>query len=263
MSGVKLKIRGHGRTYADNTRKIINGLKEAQTKNPVFLLDEIDKMAADYKGSPSSAMLEVLSPEQNKTFVDHYLEVPFDLSKILFVTTANSLSTIPGQLLDRMEVIEVSGYIEEEKLNIAQKYLLPKTSQRKWIRRRSIVTVEEQAMRDIINYYTREAGVRTLERTIGKVCRKIAKKFVENPSLEGVVVTSKDLEEYLGRDKYLYDLAGTKPEIGVSYRPCMDFSWRSYTSCRSKCIKRKRTSCFNGVYLVNVMKDLLSRNIFI
>ena len=217
LGGVRdeAEIRGHRRTYVGSIPgRIINGLKEAQTKNPVFLLDEIDKMAADYKGDPASAMLEVLDPEQNKTFVDHYLEVPFDLSKILFVTTANSLSTIPTPLLDRMEIIEVSGYIEEEKLNIAQKYLLPKQIKENGLTE-GFVKIEEQAMRDIINYYTREAGVRTLERTIGKVCRKIAKKFVEDPSIEGVVVTSKDLEQYLGRDKYLYDLAGTKPEVGV------------------------------------------------
>ncbi|WP_434798135.1 endopeptidase La [Terrisporobacter vanillatitrophus] len=217
LGGVRdeAEIRGHRRTYVGSIPgRIINGIKEAQTKNPVFLLDEIDKMAADYKGDPSSAMLEVLDPEQNKTFVDHYLEVPFDLSKILFVTTANSLSTIPGPLLDRMEIIEVSGYIEEEKLNIAQKYLLPKQIKENGLKE-GFVTIEESAMRDIINYYTREAGVRTLERTIGKICRKIAKKFVEDSSLEDVLVTSKDLEEYLGRDRYLYDLAGTKPEVGV------------------------------------------------
>ena len=217
LGGVRdeAEIRGHRRTYVGSIPgRIINGIKEAQTKNPVFLLDEIDKMAADYKGDPSSAMLEVLDPEQNKTFVDHYLEVPFDLSKILFVTTANSLSTIPGPLLDRMEIIEVSAYIEEEKLNIAQKYLLPKQTKENGLKE-GFVTIEESAMRDIINYYTREAGVRTLERTIGKVCRKIAKKFVEDSSLESVLVTSKDLEVYLGRDKYIHDLAGTKPEVGV------------------------------------------------
>ena len=217
LGGVRdeAEIRGHRRTYVGAIPgRIINGIKEAQTKNPVFLLDEIDKMAADYKGDPASAMLEVLDPEQNKTFVDHYLEVPFDLSKILFITTANSLSTIPGPLRDRMEIIEVSGYIEEEKLNIAQKYLLPKQIKENGLVD-GFVTIEEQAMRDIINYYTREAGVRTLERTIGKVCRKIARKFVEDPSIEGVVVTQGDVEEYLGRDKYLYDLAGTKPEVGV------------------------------------------------
>ena len=217
LGGVRdeAEIRGHRRTYVGAIPgRIINGIKEAQTKNPVFLLDEIDKMAADYKGDPASAMLEVLDPEQNKTFVDHYLEVPFDLSKILFITTANSLSTIPGPLLDRMEIIELSGYIEEEKLNIAQKYLLKKQIEENGLEE-GFVKIDDETMRDIINYYTREAGVRTLERTIGKVCRKIARKFVEDPSIEGVVVTQGDVEEYLGRDKYLYDLAGTKPEVGV------------------------------------------------
>ena len=217
LGGVRdeAEIRGHRRTYVGAIPgRIINGIKEAQTKNPVFLLDEIDKMASDYKGDISSAMLEVLDPEQNKNFVDHYLEIPFDLSKILFVTTANSLSTIPGPLLDRMEIIELSGYIEEEKLNIAQKYLLVKQIEENGLKE-DFVKIDDETMRDIISYYTREAGVRTLERTIGKICRKIAKKYVEDPTLTEVVVKKEDLEEYLGKDKYTFDLAGVKPEIGM------------------------------------------------
>ena len=217
LGGVRdeAEIRGHRRTYvAAIPGRIINGVKESGTKNPVFLLDEIDKMASDYKGDISSAMLEVLDPEQNKNFVDHYLEIPFDLSKILFVTTANSLSTIPGPLLDRMEIIELSGYIEEEKLNIAQKYLLVKQIEENGLKE-DFVKIDDETMRDIISYYTREAGVRTLERTIGKICRKIAKKYVEDPTLTEVVVKKEDLEEYLGKDKYTFDLAGVKPEIGM------------------------------------------------
>ena len=217
LGGVRdeAEIRGHRRTYVGAIPgRIINGLKESGTKNPVFLLDEIDKMASDYKGDISSAMLEVLDPEQNKNFVDHYLEIPFDLSKILFVTTANSLSTIPGPLLDRMEIIELSGYIEEEKLNIAQKYLLVKQIEENGLKE-DFVKIDDETMRDIISYYTREAGVRTLERTIGKICRKIAKKYVEDPTLTEVVVKKEDLEEYLGKDKYTFDLAGVKPEIGM------------------------------------------------
>ena len=217
LGGVRdeAEIRGHRRTYVGAIPgRIINGVKESGTKNPVFLLDEIDKMASDYKGDISSAMLEVLDPEQNKNFVDHYLEIPFDLSKILFLTTAKSLSTIPGPLLDRMEIIELSGYIEEEKLNIAQKYLLVKQIEENGLKE-DFVKIDDETMRDIISYYTREAGVRTLERTIGKICRKIAKKYVEDPTLTEVVVKKEDLEEYLGKDKYTFDLAGVKPEIGM------------------------------------------------
>ena len=155
-------------------------------------------MSSDYKGDPSSAMLEVLDPGQNKEFVDHYVEVPFDLSKILFVTTANSLSTIPRPLLDRMEIIEVSGYIEEEKLNIVKKYLLPKQLKEHALEA-DFIKMDDEVIRDIIDSYTREAGVRNSERTIGKICRKVAKKYVENPSLEEVIVTKADLDEYVGK----------------------------------------------------------------
>ncbi|MDI6155830.1 endopeptidase La [Clostridioides difficile] len=217
LGGVRdeAEIRGHRRTYVGSIPgRIINGVKEAQTKNPVFLFDEIDKMAADYKGEPASAMLEVLDPEQNKDFVDHYLEIPFDLSKILFVTTANSLGNIPRPLLDRMEVIEVSGYIEEEKLNIARKYLLPKQIKEHALKE-NFIKIDDETLRSIINHYTREAGVRTLERTIGKICRKVAKKYVEDPTLEEVVINKSDLETYLGKDMFKYQLAEVNPQIGL------------------------------------------------
>ncbi|MFR3559138.1 MAG: endopeptidase La, partial [Paraclostridium sordellii] len=217
LGGVRdeAEIRGHRRTYVGAIPgRIINGLKEAKTKNPVFLLDEIDKMASDFKGDPGSAMLEVLDPEQNKDFVDHYLEVPFDLSKILFVTTANSLGTIPRPLLDRMEIIEITGYIEEEKLNIAKKYLLPKQIKEHALKA-GFVKIDDETMIEIINSYTREAGVRGLERTIGKICRKAARKYVEDNSIEEIVVTKSDLETYLGKQKVRHQLAGKKPEVGV------------------------------------------------
>jgi ATP-dependent Lon protease len=217
LGGVRdeAEIRGHRRTYVGSIPgRIINGVKEAQTKNPVFLLDEIDKMAADYKGDPASAMLEVLDPEQNKDFVDHYLEIPFDLSKILFITTANSLSNIPRPLLDRMEIIEVSGYIEEEKVNIARKYLIPKQIKEHALKE-DFIKMDEGAIREVINHYTREAGVRTLERTIGKICRKVAKKFVEDPKIEGVEITKENVEEYLGKDIFRYQLADKEAHVGL------------------------------------------------
>lgn len=209
------EIRGHRRTYVGSMPgRIINGLKEAETKNPVFLLDEIDKMSSDYKGDPTSAMLEVLDPEQNKDFVDHYLEIPFDLSKILFVTTANSLGNIPRPLLDRMEIIDVSGYIVEEKLNIAKNHLLPKQIKEHALKE-DFIKMDDETIKDIIDKYTREAGVRTLERTLGKICRKVARKYVEDPTIEEFIITQDDLEEYLGKDVYRHSAIGNKPEVGI------------------------------------------------
>lgn len=217
LGGVRdeAEIRGHRRTYIGAIPgRIINGMKEAGTKNPVFLLDEIDKMASDYKGDPASAMLEVLDPEQNKDFVDHYMEIPFDLSKVLFITTANSLDGIPGPLLDRMEVIRIAGYTEEEKLKIAQRYLLSKQIKENALPE-GFVTINEEVMKKIVTYYTREAGVRGLERTIGKVCRKVARKYVEDPSMEGYDVQAEDLEKFLGKEIFRFDLAKEEPRVGL------------------------------------------------
>ncbi len=208
-------IRGHRKTYVGAMPgRIISALKEAKTKNPVMLLDEIDKMASDYKGDPTAAMLEVLDPGQNKDFVDHYIEVPFDLSKVLFVTTANSLSTIPRPLLDRMEIIQVSGYVDEEKLNIAKKYLLPKQEKENALKD-GFVKIDDETMKEIINSYTREAGVRSLERALGKLCRKVAKMYVENPDMEEIVISKDNVEDYLGKDKYRHQMAGLNPEVGT------------------------------------------------
>lgn len=217
LGGVRdeAEIRGHRRTYVGALPgRIVNGLKEAKTKNPVFLLDEIDKMSSDFKGDPAAAMLEVLDPEQNKDFVDHYLEVPFDLSKILFVTTANTLSTIPRPLLDRMEIIEISGYIEEEKLNIAKKYLLPKQIKEHALKE-DFIKINDEVMLEIISSYTREAGVRGLERTLGTICRKAARKYVEDETIEEIVVSKENLEDYLGKQKVRHQVAGEEPEVGV------------------------------------------------
>ncbi len=209
------EIRGHRRTYVGAIPgRIINALKEVKTKNPVILLDEIDKMGTDRRANPADAMLEVLDPEQNKDFTDHYLELPFDLSKTLFVTTANSLGTIPRPLLDRMEIIELSGYIEEEKLNIARKYLLKKQIKDNGLQG-DFVKIDDETLREVIRSYTKEAGVRNLERTIGKICRKCAKKYVECNSLEEIVITKENLSEYLGKVKYRYEMIGDKPEVGI------------------------------------------------
>ena len=216
LGGVRdeAEIRGHRRTYIGAIPgRIITSIKDSGVNNPLFLFDEIDKLGADYKGDPSSALLEVLDPEQNKTFTDHFLDIPFDLSKVLFVTTANSLDTIPRPLLDRMEVIQVSGYTEEEKLKISEKYLIPKQEKEHGLRRNSL-NISEKAIRDIINYYTRESGVRNLERKIADVCRKAAMQTVTRGK-KTYSVTPRNLDKYLGQRKFRYDIIEGAGEIGV------------------------------------------------
>ncbi len=217
LGGVKdeSEIRGHRRTYVGSMPgRIIASLKQAGSNNPLILLDEIDKMSSDFRGDPASAMLEVLDAEQNFAFRDHYLELPFNLSNAMFLTTANSLETIPRPLLDRMEVITLSSYTEEDKANIAMKYLLPKQIELNGLTPKNL-KIDEETVRDIINFYTREAGVRNLEREIGSVCRKVAKTIVsENKRV--VTVTKGNLEKYLGIKKYRFDFANEKDEVGIA-----------------------------------------------
>lgn len=217
LGGVRdeAEIRGHRRTYVGAIPgRVINAIKEAGTNNPLFLFDEIDKIGSDFRGDPASALLEVLDPEQNKTFQDHYLEVPFDLSNVMFITTANETSTIPRPLLDRMEVIELSSYIEDEKVEIAQRYLIPKKMKEHAIRKNQL-NISETAIRDIIEYYTRESGVRNLERKIADICRKIAKRIVTEKK-KSYSVTPRLLEKYLGPKIFLDDMGELGSEIGVT-----------------------------------------------
>lgn len=217
LGGVRdeAEIRGHRRTYVGAMPgRIINALKQAGSNNPLILLDEIDKMSSDFRGDPASAMLEVLDGEQNFAFRDHYLELPFNLSDVLFLTTANNLDTVPRPLLDRMEVIQISGYTEEEKTNIALKYLVPKQIEAHGMQK-SNLKIDEQVVRNIINYYTREAGVRNLEREIAAVCRKSA-KVLASGNKKWVRVSSGNLEKYLGVKRFRYDKANEKDEIGIA-----------------------------------------------
>ncbi len=215
LGGVRdeAEIRGHRRTYIGALPgRIIQSLIKVGVKNPLFLLDEIDKMGQDFRGDPASAMLEVLDPEQNHTFADHYVEVDYDLSDVMFLATSNSFN-IPGPLLDRMETIRLSGYTEDEKLSIATKYLLPKQIKNNGLRTGELsVTVD--ALRDIIRYYTREAGVRSLERDISKICRKAVKMILLNPKQKKVKVDSANLDSYLGVRRFSFGIAETENKVG-------------------------------------------------
>lgn len=215
LGGVRdeAEIRGHRRTYIGSMPgKIIQNLSKAGTRNPLFLLDEIDKMAMDFRGDPASALLEVLDPEQNHTFNDHYMEVDFDLSDVMFVATANTMN-IPSPLLDRMEVIRLAGYTEEEKVNIAARYLIPKQIEANGLKNEEI-SIDESPVRDIIRYYTREAGVRGLEREISKICRKVVKQILLKKGEPNRHVSSGNLEEYLGVKRYRFGLADEKDQLG-------------------------------------------------
>ncbi|MCC2505329.1 endopeptidase La [Bacillus cereus] len=209
------EIRGHRRTYVGAMPgRIIQGMKKAKTVNPVFLLDEIDKMSNDFRGDPSAALLEVLDPEQNHNFSDHYIEEPYDLSKVMFVATANTLSSIPGPLLDRMEIISIAGYTELEKVHIAREHLLPKQLKEHGLRKGNL-QVRDEALLEIIRYYTREAGVRTLERQIAKVCRKVAKIIVTSER-KRIVVTEKKIVDLLGKHIFRYGQAEKTDQVGMA-----------------------------------------------
>jgi ATP-dependent Lon protease len=215
LGGVRdeAEIRGHRRTYIGSLPgKILQNLSKVKTRNPMFMLDEIDKMAMDFRGDPASALLEVLDPEQNHTFNDHYLEVDFDLSEVMFVATANTMN-IPAPLLDRMEVIRIAGYTEDEKVSIALRYLIPKQIKNNGLKDKEI-QISESAVRDIIRYYTREAGVRSLEREIAKICRKVVKNLLLKPSTKKVMVTHKNLDQYLGVQRFRYGRAEENDQIG-------------------------------------------------
>jgi len=215
LGGVRdeAEIRGHRRTYIGSMPgKILQNMTKVGVKNPLFLLDEVDKMGQDFRGDPSSALLEVLDPEQNHTFQDHYIEVDFDLSDVMFVATANTLN-IPAALLDRLEVIRLSGYTEDEKVNIALRYLVPKQLKNNGIKRDELA-ITEDALRDIVRYYSREAGVRALEREISKICRKVVKSLVMKARKNKIVVNAKNLDKFLGVRRYSFGMAEKENQIG-------------------------------------------------
>ena len=217
LGGVRdeAEIRGHRRTYIGAIPgRVINSIIEVESNNPLFLFDEVDKIGSDFRGDPASALLEVLDPEQNSTFTDHYLEIPFDLSNVMFITTANTTATIPRPLLDRMEVIELSSYTEEEKLHIAEDYLVPKKMKENGLKRTQF-SISKGAIKDIIEYYTRESGVRNLEREIGNACRKAARNIVGGKRKVNNV-TPRNLKNYIGKRIFIEDIGSLEPEVGVT-----------------------------------------------
>ena len=235
LGGVRdeAEIRGHRRTYVGAMPgRIITGLKSAGVKNPLMLLDEIDKVSSDYKGDTASALLEVLDSEQNDKFCDHYVELPVDLSEVLFIATANDVQTIPRPLLDRMELIEVGSYTANEKMHIAKEHLIPKQIAKNGLEQAQI-TISDKALEKMIRSYTREAGVRGLERKIGAICRKAAREILEDGK-KHIRVTENSLEKYLGRARYSYSMANKENDSRYCPRPGLDQRRRRYAGDRGQ-----------------------------
>jgi ATP-dependent Lon protease len=218
LGGVRdeAEIRGHRRTYVGALPGvIIQSMKKAGTRNPLIMMDEIDKMSADFRGDPSSALLEVLDPEQNDSFRDHYLDFEYDLSQVIFITTANTLNSIPQPLIDRMEVIEIPGYTAIEKMNIAKKHMIPKVLANHEVKKKIDIKFEKEAIEQVIKLYTREAGVRNLERTIAKIVRKVIKEYIEKKVGNEITIQEKALSYYLGIPKHLYSEVNRTDSVGV------------------------------------------------